>query len=291
MGLPRAGWMRTQLAADALLLFNTVVWGATFPMVKDAMRLMDVYVFLAQRFFLAAFLLLPVAFLRPWPSRDTLRSGSLLGFFLFLGFALQTEGLKLTTASNTAFLTGLNAAFVPLLGFLFFKRHPSKRVLCGAVLALAGLYVLSGMGGFGSGTGDLLVVGCAACIALHILLTGRFAVAHDPVWLTVVQLTMVGCLSAILAGMRGLNPWVYTPGAVVTLLVCAVLASSVAFLIQTAMQRITTPTRTAIIFCMEPVFGGVFAYLLLGEGFGAYGMVGAALVVAGMVLSSLPERT
>src|SRR5262249_25683327 len=111
--------------ADAALLFNTVVWGSTFVLVKAALSDISPILFLALRFSIAAAALL-ILFRpgrRQW-SRAAAGAGSLAGAFLFSGYALQTVGLRFTSAPKSAFLTGLTSVMVPLLGALVYKTRP-----------------------------------------------------------------------------------------------------------------------------------------------------------------------
>jgi drug/metabolite transporter (DMT)-like permease len=62
-----------------------------------------------------------------------------------------------------------------------------------------------------------------------------------------------------------------------------ILATSLAFGIQTVAQRFTSPTRTALVFATEPVFAALFSFLLIGEVLGPRQLVGCALILAGMI--------
>ncbi|MFW6324315.1 MAG: DMT family transporter [Desulfovibrionales bacterium] len=280
-----------QLGADAVLVLVTFFWGLTFVLVKDAIQVVDVFAFLGQRFTFAAVFMLPFLMGRiQGVSRRVLARGALLGVFLFGAFALQTLGLLFTSASNAAFVTGLNVIFVPVLGGLFFGRVVPWRIRFSVVLATVGLFLLTTGGRLTCNQGDVLVVGCAVCIALHILLTGRYAAKEDVYWLTCIQLGVVGLLSSATGWIRGTEVFFWEPGIVWALLICIFFASIFAFAAQTAMQRFTTPTRTALIFCMEPVFGAVFAGFLAGERIGLVGYSGAAVILCAMILAELPGQ-
>jgi drug/metabolite transporter (DMT)-like permease len=69
-----------------------------------------------------------------------------------------------------------------------------------------------------------------------------------------------------------------------------VAASAGAFLIQTRAQREVSPTRTAVILAMEPVFAGLFGFLLAGDRLSGRGWLGAGLIVAGMLVAELGGR-
>lgn len=287
--------------ADALLLSVTAVWGATFPLVKNATNVADggvpTYWFLAARFTLAA-VLLGLLFRRRLVRlpRQTWFAGGFLGLMLFAGYAFQTFGLGLTTSSKAAFITGLCVVMVPVLAVVWLKQKPAPGTWLGVAVAAAGLALLSLNGDLKPTPGDLLVFAGAVAFAMHIAGVGLFTEHHDPVALSVIQIAAAGLLSWALhlweAGTLGPGvaqvDWFTGPGQVVVAwLITAVLATAVAFLLQNVLQPYTTPTHTALIFSAEPVWGAIFAYFLAGEVLTGREYLGAALIVAGMLLAEL----
>ena len=284
-----------KIRAALMLLVTTFFWGVTFTIVKDAINQVDVFVFLSQRFLLSAGIMLPWAlFRRGLLNWKLLMHGVVLGFLLFASYAFQTVALKYTTASNAAFLTGLSVVLVPLFGALLFRQPVSRSIRWGVGLAVAGLFLLCTNGRLNFNHGDLLATCCGACVALHLLFTSRFArhAASDVYLLTTLQLFCVGVLSLAAAKARAEAVFVWHPGLFWTLVVCVLIATVFAFLVQTSMQRYISPAHTALIFCTEPVFGAGYAYFAAGERLGAFGYLGAALILAGMVVSELlPDET
>lgn len=278
-----------KFSAIAALILTTFFWGITFTIVKDAVARVDVFVFLAQRFMAASLLLAGVSLARRRPlDLPTVRNGAILGAFLFASYAFQTMALRFTTASNTGFLTGLSVVLVPLLGSLFFRHAVPATVKGGVALALPGLFLLCTNGALVFNVGDLLAALCAVCISLHLILTGSFARDHDVCWLTTIQLATVALLSLGSATASGHPVLVWHPGILGALIICALFATVFAFLVQTTMQRVLSPSHTALIFCLEPVFAAAYAWRAAGERLGTPGLVGALLILAGMVISELP---
>ena len=288
--------------ADLLLSFVAAIWGATFPVVKNATDLaaggVPTYWFLAARFTLAAVLLtvffwrrLAAAPLRTWAA------GALVGAFLFSGYAFQTFGLAHTTSAKAGFITGLCVVGVPVLTVFWLKRKPQPGAWIGVATATVGLGLLSLNADLMPTYGDLLVFVCAISFALHITAVGRFAGPHDPTALAVIQIGVAAVLSwamhlidkgTVAPGVPGVL-WFTGPANVVTAwLVCAVAATALAFWLQNILQPYTTPTHTALIFSAEPVWGAVFSYLLLGETLTVRAGIGAGLILAGMLLAELP---
>ncbi len=157
-------------------------------------------------------------------------------------------------------------------------------------LSLAGLFLLCGNGEWSFNTGDVLAAICALCVSLHLIYTGEFARTCNYYWLTAVQLGVVALLSLVFALARGKQVFVWYPHLLGTLLVCSLIATVFAFLVQTSMQRFISHTNTALIFCTEPVFAAIYAWFAINERLGLYGLIGAVLILAGMVVSILPVQ-
>lgn len=288
--------------ADGLLLAVTAVWGATFPLVKNATDLLaggvPTYWFLAARFTLGS-LLLALIFrrrLRKLPA-STWGAGALLGLFLFAGFAFQTFGLAYTSSAKAAFITGLCVAIVPVLAVVWLKRKPAPGAWLGVATATVGLGMLSLNADLMPTYGDLLVFLCAISFALHVAGVSRYAGNHDSVALAIIQVGTAGALSwamhlvdkgTLAPGVANVG-WLEGPAQVLmATVICGVLATAAAFLLQNVLQPFTTPTHAALIFTAEPVWGAIFAWILAGETLTLRGYVGGALIVAGMLLAELP---
>ena len=278
-------------------------------MVKDAVANYPVFSFLALRFAFAALVLLPFVVLRrgnvrakvsagkatPPPLRSSapllLRASAplLLGIALFAGYAFQTAGLHLTTPAKAGFITGLSVVIVPLFAALILRQSPARNAWLGVGLAVAGLGLLTLQAGLRVEPGDLLVLCCAVAFAAHILLTGYFAPHHDPLRLTLGSIITVAVLSgaAALIFDRPWDPAALTPSVLFAAAFTGVFATSVAFGLQTQAQRFTTSTHTALIFAAEPVFAGLFSFLLIGEVLGVQQVLGAVLILAGMVVAEM----
>ena len=272
--------------ADFLLLLVTLVWGSTFVIVKWAIEDLPPFPFLAIRFALAFISLLPFLwFQKAHISKGTLLKGAALGVFLFSGYAWQTVGLQYTTASNAGFITGLSVVFVPALVILTTRRLPSPSLLLGILCALVGLAFLSLGDRFQLNKGDLMILACAISFALHIFLVGRYAPQTNATVLASVQIFTVSILSYFFSFLLPQPSLYFSSTAWIALLVTAVPATSLAFFAQTKMQQFTTPTHTALIFSMEPVFAAISAFFFAGEILTTKGLIGAGLVLAGMLIA------
>jgi len=272
--------------ADFSLLLVTLVWGSTFVIVKWAVADLPPFPFLAIRFGLAFVSLIPfIWFQKAHISKATLLKGVALGVFLFSGYAWQTVGLQYTTASNAGFITGLSVVFVPAFVTLTTRKFPRPSLLLGILCALVGLAFLSLGDRLQFNKGDLMVLVCALSFALHIFLVGRFAPQTNATVLAGVQILTVSVLSSIFSILVPQPSIHFSTNVWLALLVTAVPATSLAFFVQTKMQQFTTPTHTALIFSMEPVFSAISAFFFAGEILTPKGLLGAGLVLGGMLIA------
>jgi drug/metabolite transporter (DMT)-like permease len=278
-----------RVTADLLLVVTALFWGVTFVIVKEAIRKVSVFVFLSQRFTLATILMTAICLLLRRPFKmELISKGAIMGFFLFGGYAFQTGALLYTSASNAAFLTGLNVLLIPILGTFFYGYRVSRFTIMGVLLAAAGLYLLSTRGGMLlPNKGDLLAGICAISVALHVIYTGKYAGTGDVFWLTAIQFGVVALMSVVASVLLGDHILVWHQEIAWALAITVIFATVFAFLVQTAMQRFTSATRTALIFCMEPVFAALYAYFVAGERLGLPGFIGAFMILAGMILSEV----
>ncbi|WP_079509487.1 DMT family transporter [Mesobacillus jeotgali] len=291
--------MKASTLADLSLLFVALIWGATFVLVQNAISFLEPLSFNAVRFTIAAILLglWLIIFERHQLQkldRKLILSGIMLGIWLFIGYAFQTLGLLYTTSSKAGFITGLSVVLVPLLMIAILKQRPGMNSIAGVIAATIGLYLLTMSDVSGLNIGDAFVLICAAGFALHIVFTGKFSSSFPTLILTTVQIFTVAALSAVSSVLfedwqRAFQPDVIFSANVITaLLITSVLATALAFFIQTNFQKHTTATRVALIFAMEPVFAAITAYFWAEERLAYSALVGCGMIFAGMILAELP---
>lgn len=277
-----------RLLADILLLAVVFVWGITFVTVKSALNDIGVFSFLAIRFFIA-FLFLAIIFRHKITKTNlpTLKAAMLIGFFLFAGYAFQTVGLLYTTASNAGFLTGMSVILVPCFSTLITRKSQGLGTIIGVCCAVIGMALLTLSAKLSLNFGDILVFFCAICFALHIVCVGQFAPKLDAKLLAVLQIGTTCLLSGIVGACTEPFPNHITSEVWVALLITAIPATALAFLIQNTMQQFTTASRTAIIFSAEPVFAALAGIYFLGEVLTLQQGIGCVLILAGTLLSEL----
>jgi drug/metabolite transporter (DMT)-like permease len=287
-------WKETEagLTADLLLLITAAIWGFAFVAQRMGMAHMGPFTFNAIRFSLGALALLPFYFWRrkhgsevPEISLKTyLLPGLVTGLVLFGGASLQQIGLVGTTAGKAGFITGLYVILVPLLALIWGSRtHPAHWV--GAVLAVAGLYLLSVRGGFIVSPYDLVVLAGALVWAVHVHLIARFSASVGPIRLSMFQFAVCGLLSGLAALLFEPLDFSDIMGGLWPLLYGAFLSVGLAYTLQVVAQRTANPAHAVIILSLEGAFAALGGWLVLQEVLTARDLVGCALMLIGTLVS------
>ncbi|HVP18915.1 MAG TPA: DMT family transporter [Spirochaetia bacterium] len=279
------------LANDSLLLLTSLIWGMAFVAQRLGMEHMGPFTYNAARFALGSLCLLPLLALRrhstPAVSVPFLPAGMLAGVFLFCGASLQQLGLVFTTAGKAGFITGLYVVLVPLLGLLWGQRA-GWGAWSGALLCVAGLFFLSFTQTFGIERGDLLVLLGAFFWAGHVQVLGWLSPRTDPVRLACIQFAICAALSAAAAFALEQPPFSGVLSGAGPVLYGGIMSVGVAFTLQVVAQRKSPPAHAAILLSMESVFAALGGSVVLGERLGTRGVMGCALIFAGMIAAQLP---
>ncbi len=281
----------SRVRAELYLLALTVIWGSTFALTKIVLLRASPFVYIFLRFAVAAILFSALFHkrLRLLP-KDALLKGSILGVLLFIGFVTQTVGLQYTSASKSAFITGMMVVFTPLFQLLIERRPPKLGNVLGVVLVTLGLYLLTSPRGSDFTKGDLLTLFCAISFALYTVYLDIFGKEHDPAHLTLIQFLTTMVLAALTIPILEVPRLDLSADFMTVLLYLAVLPTVVALYVMAKYQKYTTPTRSAIIYSMEPPLAAMFAYLILGEFLGLLGLMGGILIISGLVVSELSDN-
>ena len=267
--------------AQILLVFVTLIWGATFIMVKDALNDAGPFAFGTLRFTIAGILTLVIVNKSIFTLTKTEIIGGLIcGFCLFCGYAFQNFGLMQTSASKSAFITSVSVLMVPIILYLFNIQKIKMKVWFAVVLATIGLYFLLDPRGGMMNWGDILTFGCALGFAVHIIFQGYYVKKNVRVLpFFLVQAWVVVGLSFINSLLFEPIFAIWSPRLISALLVTGIAATFIAILLMIWAQQILNPSETAIIFSLEPVFATVFAIIFAGENLGLWGYIGGGLIV------------
>lgn len=280
--------MKRQIQADLALLLVTVGWGASFILTKNALADLPTFNFLAIRFLLAFALSIMVFPHRlKGLNRKTLTSSAIVGTILFCGYAFQTVGLNYTTTSKSAFITGFTVVLVPIITALFMKKRPEAPAVAGSLMALLGLGLLTLDGSLSINIGDALTLVATLGFAMHIITVGHFTAGCDSLMLGVFQIGFVG-LWSLLTSFIVESPALPPMGPVwINVVLLSVFCTAGAFIVQSIAQQYTTATHTALIYSGEPVFAAIFGYFMIGDVLTGQGLVGAVLILGGMLAAEL----
>lgn len=285
--------------AHLLLMLAAAIWGFAFVAQRVGMRHIGPLTFNGVRFALGAGALAPLLLIRKgwfatWtappasgtpPTRRELLVGSLgAGLLLFGGSTLQQVGVIYTTAGKAGFITSLYVVFVPLLG-LFWGQATGGRTWLGVFAAAVGLYLLSARGMGSIDRGDGLVLIGAWFWAGHVLLVGHLVQRLPALPLAVLQFTVCSALSLIGALILETIRIQALLATTVPILYAGLMSVGVAYTLQAIGQRHARPAPAAIILSFEAVFAALGGWLILSEGMTLRGMLGAALMLAGVILA------
>ena len=292
--------------AEAILIFITVIWGATFVIIKVALNDVSPLAFVATRFVLAAVILFPFYLkIKNNFNKILTLSGILLGTMFFLGFATQTIGLKYTTATKSGFITGTFVLFTPVFQLLFERKKPSKGNLLGVLFVLAGLILLSSKGasildifheiGSGFNVGDFFTLLCAVFFAMYLVYLDILTKKYEFFPLVILQVgttAVLGILFAFCLSSFNIETFKIeiTKNVIFALLYTSILATVVSTTLQTKYQKFLTPTKVGIILSFEPIFSAITAFIILSERISRFSLIGGILIFAGLLVTELFDK-
>jgi drug/metabolite transporter (DMT)-like permease len=273
-----------------LLVLVTVIWGTTFPIIKDVVGQVSPGLLIAGRFLVAAVILVP------WLSRVEKRlwlEGGALGVLLFFSYWTQVMGLTTIGSGRAAFITGLNVIMVPLL-LPFLRQRVPWTAFVAAAVAIGGIGLMS-LNGFTLefSVGDAWILACAVLYAVYIIVMDRLAAKYEALPLTAVQVATVCLCGLIFAAPELLAGASLEPlrTSWVQIVYLGVIATALTTLIQSYAQRFVPAFQTAVIYALEPVWAAVFSFWWLKEMLTAQGFAGAGLILVAMVLCQFDPGT
>jgi drug/metabolite transporter (DMT)-like permease len=292
---------KNTLRSDLILLLAAVIWGFAFVAQRIGMDYVGPFTYNGVRFTLGAVILLPFLFLsaskneplikisHPSDRRKIFIGSLMTGLFLFGGVGLQQLGLQQTTAGKAGFITGLYVVFVPIVGLLFGQRSHIS-IWIGAVLSLAGLYLLSMTGGFTIAPGDKLILYCAFIFTFHVLFIAWLSPLMNSFLLAVIQFSICALLNLVIAFaiepvnlasiMQAWMPIAYG----------GILSVGVAYTLQVIAQKTAHPAYASIILSLEAVFAVVGGWLILHEQLTTRMLTGCALMLVGMIVVQVKAK-
>lgn len=284
--------------ANLMLLAAAAIWGLAFT-AQVMGTAVGAFTFNAARFALGAASLLPLivwqdrragvprsAGIARW--RSALIPGAICGGFLFIASSLQQIGMQWTTAGNAAFITSMYVVAVPVVGTVFGRRHP-RTLWLGVALSVVGLYLLTMTGGPSAiNIGDALNLASAVFWTGHILAVGRYAVRVDALRLAAVQFSANVVYAGVAAFLFEPAPFQGLDQVLAPVLYAGVISVGIGYTLQVLSQRDALESHAALIMSLEAAFGALGGALFLGERMTLVAMLGAVLMLAGILISQLP---
>ena len=297
-----------------MLLLGSVVWGAAFVAQRVGMDHLGPFSFNGIRMLLAGVVMIPVTALierknalrnrqsdstaelmdrredetQRVDPKDQRRAGLLCGFMLFAASSLQQMGLVTTTAGKAGFITALYVVLVPVAAWLLFKKNPGRIIWLGVALAVFALYLLCmPAGGFSLQSGDLLLLGCAACYTVQILCVDYYAPKVSGVRLARDEFLITGVLSMLIAVFTETITWEGIREALIPILYSGIMSGAVGFTLQIIGQRDTDPTIASLLMCLESVFAVLTGAIVLGEKMTVRETAGCILMFSAVILAQL----
>ncbi|WP_346836870.1 DMT family transporter [Microbulbifer sp. SAOS-129_SWC] len=302
---------RKQVQAEILLLLAAFFWGLAFVPQKVAMEHIEPLAFNAWRFFLGGLILIPIV---SWLSRRApklthemqpgeegggrvahswracLPGGAILGFWLFLGAALQQAALLYTTAGRVGFITGFYLLLVPVIG-LSLGHRTNRWTWAGIGLALLGLYWLADFSEKAQLVGDLMAFASAFVFAIQVLSADHLVRRYDALRLACVQFLVCGALSAVASLIVEQPSLQAAIDAAWPIAYMMIFSTAIAFTFQLLAQRHAAPSHATVIMSLESVFALAAGWLLLNELLSGRELLGCGLMLAGMLVSHYGNHT
>ncbi len=291
-----------KLFGTVILLIGTAIWGFAFAFQREAMDVIGPFTFGGARMSLAAIVTWCVSLgadaaakKRGGPEkpaeykRNTVTGGLLCGLALMAATTSQQIGLIYTPAGKAGFLTALYIVLVPLISMVFLGKRYGWTTFAGIILGAAGLYFLSISGGLTITAGDALVILCALCFAVQILLIDRFVAKADALKMAAWEFTVCTVVSWVLAFIKETPSAEQLSAALVGILYCGVLSGGMGYTIQMIAQKYVDPAAASLLMSFEAVFAVLGGVLMLGESLSLREIIGCILMFAAVIIVQMPS--
>lgn len=291
----------SNIKGNIILMLTAFIWGTAFVAQSVGMDYVGPFTFIASRYIIGGIFLIPCIFILDKVNKDDrkqksksnnktlITGGCLCGAALFVASSFQQVGIQYTTVGKSGFITALYIIIVPMIGLLF-KRKVSLRIWVSAFISLIGLYLLSINESFSISRGDFLILICAFCFSIHILVIDKYSNLVDGVRMSCIQFFVAGLLgiiSMIIFEKPQINDILaaYNP-----ILYAGIMSSGVAYTFQIIGQKYTSPVLATLIMSLESVFAALSGWFILGEVLSVKEFIGCILVFTAIILAQIPVR-
>ena len=283
------------------------IWGTAFVAQDLCADSIGTFAFNATRYFIAVLALLVVIAVsdkakknRPTPTAEEKKAankqlwlgGLCCGVALAIASNFQQAGLVAgTDAGKAGFITALYVVLVPVFG-LFFKRKVSLPVWIAVVCSVGALYLLCIKGDFSLAAGDLLILVCAVCFAVHILVIDHFTAYCDGVKLSCLQFLFAGIISAVCMFLFETVDFAAIWSCILPLLYVGIFSCGVGYTLQILAQKDSNPTVVTILLSLESVFAVIAGAIVLHQQMTAREYIGCVVMFVAVILAQIqfPEK-
>lgn len=301
--------MSKSMRANLMLLLAAFIWGIAFVAQDVAADSLEPFAFNGSRMLLAALAMLPTVWMMDrrtaagkgsglvWKrmsqsqKKTLLLGGVCCGILLSMGSAFQQMGLTLGTGAGKAgFITAQYIVLVPVLG-IFWRKRVGLLVWAAVALSVVGLYLLCMQGSFAIDPGDGMLLLCAAAYSGHILVVDYFSRRTDCVKLSCLQFAVTAVICLLFTLLFENPSWAAIRACAIPILYAGVLSGAAGYTLQIMGQRDAEPTIASLLMSLESVFAVLAGWVLLGDALSTRELFGCVLMMGGIVLAQLPERT
>lgn len=280
--------------AELLLLAVTFIWGGTFMFTKIGLNDVNPSLYILMRFTIALVISSAIFYKYIFTiDRKTLKQGLILGIFFGSGFLLQTYGLKYTSVSKSAFITGITVPLTPFVFYFIEKKSVLLWSKIGVVIATIGLWIFTNPDLNDLNIGDIMTLFSTLFWALYITYMDVFTKGRtkfsESAQLVILQFVAAAPLAliAIFVFEGGSFKVNFSNELITSLAFNSIMASLFVTFIHTSIQKYTTPVKAALIFSLEPVIASIVAMIFLAEILGFREFTGGAILLFGVLVSEM----
>jgi len=272
-----------------LLILGTAFWGISFPVTKSAIAGGSSYTFLFYRFFLAT-LILSMLFFKYFSkiNKDVVKNSFFLAIPLALGINLQTSGVKMSSASQCAFIAGICVVIIPVIKVVFYKNTVDTKIWLAAIIALSGLIVISVNKNFTVGPGDLYTFLGAIAFSIYLIRVEKYSLLNNIIPTIVPMFFFCTIIMLAFAMMDNNAIWIpQNDDFWLGTLYCSIFSTAYMYTISNISQRYISSEKVSIIYLFEPIFAAIASYLILNESLTIKLLLGGSLIFVGTLISEL----
>ena len=279
---------KINVRAYLFIILTVFIWGSSFAYVKIGIEYCSEYLFVALRFLvaiLAALLIFKVK--KGDVTRGSIKAGVFIGIFLFLGFILQTISLKYTKVANTAFITGLFVVVIPFLSYFWEKQSIKITAYFSIIVALFGLYLLTGVKGINFNIGDILAFFSAIAFSVEIVAIQVSTRKYSPESITLISFITVFIVASGFSVLGG-HRIIVNLKLILVIIYLGVFCTTIALGLQMRYQKYLNTVFVGLLYLMEPVIALVFAWFMFKEYVNGKELLGATLILMSAIISEFP---